>query len=56
MTVEAIGKCCPSGQTHRPPERNAYHKRSGWYDDSREFGFRCPAGLVGREKPAFGLS
>lgn len=56
MTVEVIGKCCPSVQTRKPPERNAYHKRLGWYDDTREFGFRCPAGLAGREKPAFDLS
>ena len=56
MTVEAIGKCCPSGQTRRPPEGNALHKRLGWYDDSRGFGFRYRADLAGREKPAFGLS
>ena len=55
-TVEAIGKCCPFGQTRRPPGRNACRKRLGWYDDSRAFGFRCPADLAGREPPAFGLS
>src|ERR1017187_7066824 len=54
-SVEAIGKCHPSGQTHRPPEWNALHKRLGWCDDSREFGFRCPADVAGHEKPAFGL-
>lgn len=54
-TSEATGKCCPSGRTHRRPEGSAWHKSLVWFDDSREFAFRCRADAAEREKRCLGV-